>query len=160
VLVGALVLLASAIAALGLASPAAATPCGDMVVADWFDDGRIDRLYRLQCYEDALEAIPSEIRAYSSAGEVIRRALQDALRGKLPGSMPIDEQPPPGPGETEPPPVVAPDVTTSGSSAVPIPLLVLGGMSLALLAAGGFGYVSRRRRAAGSEGARDEDTLV
>jgi chromosome segregation ATPase len=30
-------------------------------------------------------------------------------------------------------------------SSVPVPLLVLGGMSLALLAAGGLGYLSRRR---------------
>jgi LPXTG-motif cell wall-anchored protein len=29
---------------------------------------------------------------------------------------------------------------------VPVPILVLGGMSAALLAAGGFGYLSRRRR--------------
>jgi hypothetical protein len=31
---------------------------------------------------------------------------------------------------------------------VPIPLLVLGGMSMLLLAAGALGYVSRRRQAA------------
>jgi len=32
-----------------------------------------------------------------------------------------------------------------------VPLLVLGGISLALLAAGGLGYVSRRRQEAGGE---------
>ena len=37
---------------------------------------------------------------------------------------------------------------TTGPSSVPIPLLVLGGMSIALLAAGGLGYLSRRRQAA------------
>ena len=41
---------------------------------------------------------------------------------------------------------MTPPVDTSSSTAVPIPILVLGGMSLALLAAGGIGYVSRRRR--------------
>ena len=45
-------------------------------------------------------------------------------------------------------PQATPDVDTSGPSSVPIPLLVLGGMSLALLAAGGLGYLSRRRQAA------------
>jgi hypothetical protein len=39
-------------------------------------------------------------------------------------------------------------VDTSAPSSVPIPLLVLGGMSVALLAAGGLGYLSRRRQAA------------
>ena len=38
---------------------------------------------------------------------------------------------------------------------MPIPLLVLGGMSLALLAAGGLGYLSRRRHAA--DGQDDEN---
>jgi hypothetical protein len=35
-------------------------------------------------------------------------------------------------------------VDTSGPSSVPVPLLVLGGLALLLLAAGGAGYLSRR----------------
>jgi hypothetical protein len=42
----------------------------------------------------------------------------------------------------------SPDVNTSSPSSVPIPLVVLGGMSLLLLAAGSLGYLSRRRQAA------------
>ena len=42
----------------------------------------------------------------------------------------------------------SPEVNTSSPSSVPIPLLVLGGMSLLLLAAGSLGYLSRRRQAA------------
>ena len=41
----------------------------------------------------------------------------------------------------------ADDVDTSGPSSVPIPLLVLGGLALLLLAAGGAGYLSRRAQA-------------
>jgi len=55
---------------------------------------------------------------------------------------------------------VTPDVDTSGPSSVPIPLLVLGGMSLALLAAGGLGYLSRRRQTARVDDFGDDDTLV
>ncbi len=47
-------------------------------------------------------------------------------------------------------------VDTSGPSSVPIPLLVLGGLALLLLAAGGAGYLSRRaqaRREGGPPGA-------
>ena len=39
---------------------------------------------------------------------------------------------------------------------MPIPLLVLGGMSIVLLAAGGIGYVSRRRQAAQADVDDDE----
>ena len=39
------------------------------------------------------------------------------------------------------------DVDTSGPSSVPIPLLILGGLALLLLAAGGAGYLSRRAQA-------------
>ena len=38
-------------------------------------------------------------------------------------------------------------VDTSGPSSVPIPLLILGGLALLLLAAGGAGYLSRRAQA-------------
>jgi hypothetical protein len=37
-------------------------------------------------------------------------------------------------------------VPSVDSSSVPVPIFVLGAMSLTLVAAGGFGYVARRRR--------------
>ena len=43
---------------------------------------------------------------------------------------------------------------------MPIPLLVLGGMSLALLAAGGLGYLSRRRHAADADAFGDDDLVA
>ena len=64
-----------------------------------------------------------------------------------------------GTGSSDPP-QAAPDVDTSGPSSVPIPLLVLGGMSIALLAAGGLGYLSRRRNAAHADDPGDLDTLA
>ena len=166
----AVVVVLSAFAALSTAAPAsaataapagAATECGKKVLADWFDNGRIDRLYPLNCYEEAIDAIPDDLRDYADAEEVITRALQAALRGDLaPGGRD------PSPGDDDPTglggsggdsdggtgngdnPQAAPGVDTSGPSSIPIPLLVLGGMSLALLAAGGLGYLSRRRAAA------------
>ncbi|HXG76418.1 MAG TPA: hypothetical protein VNJ53_07610 [Gaiellaceae bacterium] len=173
---GLLAVLAAALAALALAGPAAASACGDRVLADWFDNGRIDRLYPLHCYEDAIDAIPDDLRDYADAEEVISRALQSALRGKLaegscdpsPDGSADDckeggSLPPRGsngqngnqngggnPGNPGDPggggPQAAPNVNASGPSSVPVPLLVLGGLSLALLAAGGLGYVARRRQ--------------
>jgi hypothetical protein len=159
------VLALSAISTLVAASPAsAATECGKKVLADWFDNGRIDRLYPLNCYEEAIDAIPDDLRDYADAEDVITRALQAALRGDLaPGGAdptPNDDDPTGGSGAggggddgsggtgSGENPQAAPGVDTSGPSSIPIPLLVLGGMSVALLAAGGLGYLSRRRAGA------------
>lgn len=150
-----LVVLVAALVALALAGPAAAvSPCGKRVLADWFDNGRIDRIYPLHCYEDAIDAIPRDLRDYADAEEVISRALQSALRGELaPGGRdpsPDDEERTPGApssGGSGDGPEASPDVDTSAATSVPIPLIVLGGMSAALLAAGGLGYLSRRRQA-------------
>jgi hypothetical protein len=181
----ALVLALSAVATLSFAGTAgAATKCGGQVLADWYDNGRIDKLYPLNCYEEAIDAIPDDIGPYVDAEEVITRALQGALRGDLDeggcdpsadgsandcarqpggganpeGDNPSDET---DPSSTNPddPGLVAPDVDTSAPSSVPIPLLVLGGMSILLLAAGGLGYVSRRRQAAHADDVGDDDLL-
>ena len=174
--VAVLALAVSGFAALSTASPAgAATECGKKVLADWFDNGRIDRLYPLNCYEEAIDAIPDDLRDYADAEDVITRALQAALRGDLaPGGVdptPNDDDPSnPGGGNgsgggsggsgSGGNPQAAPDVDTSGPSSVPIPLLVLGGMSIALLAAGGLGYLSRRRNAAHADDPDEFDPLA
>ena len=95
------------------------------------------------------------------------RALQGALNGELGpgGSDPTPGDDPSGGsgGSTDGSggdPQAAPGVDTTDPSSVPIPLLVLGGLSLALLAAGALGYISRRRQAAHADDHGDNDTLV
>lgn len=176
---GFVALFVTVLVALSLPGTAAASACGDKVLEDWYDNGRVDRIYPPHCYEDAIDSIPKDIKDYVDAEEVISRALQFSLRGEIaPGGKdptPGDDNPDGTPGNkgsknnggtnnggtnanggTE----VTPDVDTSGPSSVPLPLLVLGGMSLALLAAGGLGYLSRRRQAARVDDPGDEDTLV
>jgi hypothetical protein len=118
-------------------SAAAAAPCAERLIADWSDNGRIDRLYPLDCYQAAIDAIPVDLRDYTNAADVIGRALTAATR----------QQPPTGGAASST--VVAkaaPDVDTSGASSLPLPLLVLVGVSFVVLAAGAAGHVSRRRR--------------
>lgn len=163
-----LALLASAFVALSAAGPAAAqgsqTNCGKKVLDDWYDNGRVDKLYPLHCYEDAIDAIPKDLDPYVNAREVINRALQSALNDELaPGGCdPTPDgdgddcrqagSPSPGGGQSGTggsdgggSPEASPEVDSSGASSIPVPLMVLGGMSVALLAAGGLGYLSRRR---------------
>ncbi len=169
-----LALVAAAFVALTLPGTAMATPCGDAVLADWFDNGRIDRLYQAHCYEEAIDDIPDDLRDYANAEEIIGRALQASLRNELaPGGVdPTPDDNPSRPGApaypggpsdpsepTEPGSEAAPDVDTSGISSVPIPLLVLGGMSVALLGAGGLGYLSRRRAANADDGPHGPDDV-
>jgi hypothetical protein len=152
----------------GTAQPAdaAAKSCADQIVADWYGDGRVDKIYPLHCYQDAIRSLPVDVLDYSNAKEDILRALAFARQGKpdpgpAGGPRPAGDGGPDDPSDPNNPndpndPNAAGDVDTSGPSSVPIPLLVLGGLALLLLAAGGAGYLSRRaqaRREGGPPGA-------
>ena len=88
-----LALVVTVLVALSLPGTAAASACGDKVLDDWYDNGRIDRLYPRHCYEDAIDAIPNDIKDYVDAEEVISRALQFSLRGEI---APGGKDPTPG----------------------------------------------------------------
>lgn len=167
-----LLLLASLLAIAALTSltavptaGAAEKTCADAVVADWYGDGRVDKVFPKHCYQEAIRSLPVDVLDYSNAKEDILRALAYARQGKPDpgpsgGSRPTEtsstEGDPTGTGsgageET----AAAGAVDTSGPSSVPIPLLILGGLALLLLAAGGAGYLSRRaqsRREGGPPG--------
>jgi hypothetical protein len=164
----ALVAAAALLLALGAAGPAAAaTSCGKKVIDDWYDNGRVDGSYPLHCYDDAIEALPRDVRDYSSAKDDISRALQARMNGREappsagdpspggtgavtgPGAEPGDDAPggggnPDGGGGPE---AGAGDVDTASSSSIPVPLLVLAGLALLLVAAGSLGYLARRLQA-------------
>jgi hypothetical protein len=168
-------LLALALLAAGAARPtaaAAATPCWKTLLNDWYD-GRIDGTYPLHCYTDALKHLPSDVRTYSSAADDIERALQSARAAarkehkKLgPGTL---LRPAPGSGggkgsrggggggggvavtQTGRRPDkgfagFADRLDPGSPSALPLPLLVLGGLALLLVAAGAAGLIVQRVR--------------
>lgn len=164
---GALLLLALLLP--GRAAASSNASCADAVVADWYGDGRVDQIYPVHCYTDAIRSLPVDVLDYSNAKEDILRALSYAKRGQPdPGDAGT------GGGGTGPtsttPGGTAPDETTdtgsetlaggggvdtSGPSTVPVPLLVLGGLALLLLAAGGAGYLSRRAQSRSGDGPDD-----
>jgi hypothetical protein len=163
----------------GKVASAASGSCADQVIADWYDDGRVGKIYPLTCYTQAIKKLPPDVLDYSNAKEEIGRALAFARQGKPdPGGQ--DPTPPPtGTASTGPTSTgttstgttktgttkttTTPDTTdgfttqgttsttdTSGPSSVPVPLLVLGGLAILLLAAGSAGYL--RRRMGGGDG--------
>jgi len=91
------ILCAAALAAVAVVagvSPAAAKTCGQKVIDDWYDNGRVDRVYPITCYRAALKLLPDDVKSYSNAPDEINRALQDAIRTER------DNLTPPPPGET------------------------------------------------------------
>ncbi len=162
----ALVLLLGLLVLTATAPAAAATGCGKKVIDDWFD-GRIDGTYALHCYDDAIEQLPRDVRDYSSAKEDIERALQARLREETTPPPPPSANPPETETETGGetvgvPPANDPNGPTRGddpeavpsgganaenASSVPLPLLLLAGLALLLVAGGAAGYVVRRVQA-------------
>jgi hypothetical protein len=147
-----------ALALLIVAKPAAAkTPCWKQVVNDWVEDSRIDRTYPRQCYSDALKNVPNDVKDYSSFEEDIQSALQRAGRNDRSlqgsdGSTPDTPTRRPGSAdEAEPQPEyfkkAFDKLGPRKADSMPIPLMILAGMALLLVAAGGGGLISRRLRA-------------
>jgi hypothetical protein len=158
------------LASLALAPAASAKTCADRVIDDWYGNGRVDQIFPKHCYLEAIRSLPVDVKDYSNAEDDIRRALAYAAQGK-PDPGPSGGPAPTGTtgedpsgtpttpsGETTDPDGqtnAAGEVDTSGPSSVPIPLLVLGGLALLLLAAGGAGYLSRRAQARRNGGPPD-----
>ncbi len=125
--------------------------CADQVIGDWFDDGQVDKIYPLECYRQAIKNLPPDLLIYGNAEEEIGRALAFAKQGKSDPGGKGPTPPTTGPGKTGPG-KTGPGTTetstqttdTSGPSSLPIPLLVLGGLAVLLLAAGSAGYLRRR----------------
>jgi hypothetical protein len=158
-------LICAAVAATAVhAQPAAAaTPCWKSLLNDWYD-GRIDQTYAKHCYTDALSLLPDDVKTYSSAHDDILRALQSAVakqkkhtggrvgpntlipapKGKRPKGT---ETAPGGKSKDKGLTSLADKLNPGCATSLPVPLLVLGGLALVLVAAGGAGLVAKRVQA-------------
>jgi len=116
----------AAIAATAVVSPAPAdaSGCSNAVVADWHDNGRIDKTYPPQCYREALDTLPEDVRVYSSAQNDITRALQGRVEKSAASGVNSD---------------------SSGSSPYRLPLLIVGTLAFLMLTAGLAADIVARR---------------
>jgi hypothetical protein len=134
---GILATIAATLAVLVGTATAAAGSCEEKVLLDWSDNGRVDGMYALRCYQGALTSMPSDLRDYTNASDAIQRALARATTRSA--SSASDE-----------PSLVAAgagvQVGGPGATEIPLPLIALAGVSLAVLTAGSIGWIARRRR--------------
>ena len=47
----------------------------EQIVDDWYDNQRVDKLYPIHCYREAIDGLPLDIKDYSNAQDAILRAL-------------------------------------------------------------------------------------
>jgi hypothetical protein len=147
---------AAAAATFGVGT-AQASKCSDALIHDWYVDGRIDNTYQVHCYREALKDIPEDQLVYGTLRDDLTRALQNVIRdhnGHAPDSMLVPGQgngPGDGTGGTGGGTHhkgffhwLANAVGPSTANSVPLPLLVLGGLALALVAAAAVSYFARR----------------
>jgi hypothetical protein len=147
---------AAAAATFGVGT-AQASKCSDALIHDWYVDGRIDNTYQVHCYREALKDIPEDQLVYGTLRDDLNRALQNVIRdhhGNVKGSTIVPgagNGPGPGPGGTGGGAHdkgffhwLANAVGPSTANSVPLPLLVLGGLALALVAAAAVSYFARR----------------
>jgi hypothetical protein len=148
-----LLIAAAAAAALVTPTTAHAAGCGTAVLKDWAD-GRLDGAYPVKCYQAALDAMPEDMRSYTSAPDDIKRALLARLRttrthhGELRGRL---RKAAAAPRTTAREAVSAAGVTTRATG-IPLPLVVIAAVGLVLLLSGSAGLLGRRFRAARHSG--------
>ncbi len=184
----ALLIVGAATAAFGATTAAAAgsaakskPPCWKVLINDWYD-GRIDGIYEIHCYRDALQHLPADVDTYSSARDDIKQALQKRITqshdggtgngggangggangggaagggtsgggssgGGTSGGGTSGGGTSAGNDTSGPIPNAISNLGPKKADSLPVPLLVLGGVAIVLMAAGGAGFLARRTRA-------------
>lgn len=153
-----LVVLIAAVAVPGTAS-ASGTACRNKIFNDWYRDGKIASTYPVGCYRDALKHIPADAVIYSSLSDDVRAAMRAAIRrseglkapaqvghgfkalgaGAVKGALSVVHT-------SAAPQAPKSNGLVAEATGAPLPILVLGALALALVAAGGIGAGVRHFR--------------
>src|ERR671931_1509871 len=155
-----LICVAAAAAATFGVGTAQASRCSDALIHDWYVDGRIDNTYEVHCYREALKDIPEDQLVYGTLREDLTRALENVIQEHHGHVRPTTLVPGAGGGGNGPDGGatggkhdegffhwLAKKIGPNTADSVPVPLLVLGGLALALIAAAGVSFFARRLQA-------------
>jgi hypothetical protein len=120
------------------------------VINEWVKYDRVSATYPLHCYRDAIGHVPNDLKQYSSIEEDILAARQQAAR--LPNKnrrlfghgSPNQAAASPNNGLYH---QAVDSLSPNNADSMPLPLLILAGLSLILITAGGAGLVTRRVKA-------------
>jgi hypothetical protein len=147
--------------------------CGQRVIRDWYSGGRVDKVYPLPCYREAIRALPDDVMQYTDAGAAIERALESARHRTsvkaeritdAAGAETADPAPSAAPARRPSPPAPPPAAKAVARPAndlarlaagpahathdpgLPYPLIALGALSAVLLVSGVAAGLARRGR--------------
>lgn len=141
--------------AAGTGTASAAKPCWRTVITDWYD-GHIDGTYSVSCYRETLSKAPADLKMYSDLPEDVNRALQSALRTEasrhattagVKHARHVSISPLPGRTTSGPIGRVLSELGPNRADSLPVPLLILAGLALLLIAAGAVGMATRKLHA-------------
>ena len=140
------------LAALSVGAPAAAakTACWRQILNDWVDNRQVSTTYPLRCYREAIGHVPEDLLFYTDIEQDILAARQQAVRSQNLREPAVSG----GSGAAQRRQNPNADLFAQGfdklgpnnADSMPLPLIILGGLALLLVAAGAVGLVSRRFR--------------
>ena len=134
------------------AAPASAKSCGGAIIQDWYADSAINGQYSSHCYREALSRVSDSMRMYSDLPEQLERGLRAALQreansGRLSATHTIRSGRTPASHNSGPIQRVLGELGPDRADSIPIPLMVLAGVALLLIAAGATSVIVRRLNA-------------
>src|SRR5436190_2274434 len=142
------------------ASLDATAGCDLAVINDWSDNNRVDKIYAIPCYTQALQRLSRypDVEGYSSAADDIRNALLAAIRqdrggggasGGTSGSPGGSSGGQSGgqSGDNGPVPSAIDKGGPSDATSIPLPLIVLAALAGLLLLTAGATWLARRIQA-------------
>lgn len=135
------------------ASKGHTTPCWRLVLNDEYD-GHIDGRYALHCYKDAIRHLPEDSVIYGSARNDLIRAMTQAVASLKRKGVKVNKNTvlPAEDGSRDLQghkrkkgllAAIADKIGPGNASSIPLPLLILAGLGLLLVAAAGASFAAR-----------------
>jgi hypothetical protein len=138
--------------ALAVSAPSASaqTPCWKQIQDDWVDDGIIQGVYPLHCYGEAIKHVPNDLQQYTGIIDDITAARQRASRVRTLAVTPqpqVQAEANPNDPDSSVYNSAIDKLGPTNSDSIPLPLLILAGLALVMLATGAVGLASRHLKA-------------